>query len=135
MLFDDGNFSHAPLDRGLVEFADSGAPFVRVPIACKSNDFGLEPRETALDSSAKRVAVGKFLEHVKRRNSTKADVIEDQNVGEFASIEPFSAVVRGLRSIIHRATCSFTCAGGADSYIHKWYFTVSSNPLKSRVLV
>jgi len=51
-----------------------------VAISCKNNDFGLEPREAALDSASTRVSVCKFLEDVKRRHSTKSDGFKDQNI-------------------------------------------------------
>ena len=86
------------------------------------DDFGLEPCETAFDSSSKRVAICEFLEDVKRRNSTKTNVIKDQNIGEFASIEPFSGVVWGLdpfiQSVLFIEPPALTCAGGAYPYIY-----------------
>jgi len=109
-----------------------------VAIACKNNDFGFEPRETAFDSSAKRVAVGKFLEDVKRRNSTKTDVIKDQNIGEFASIEPFSGVVRGfdpfVKSVVFIEPPTFARARWANPYIHFGYVAVDSDAFPSLVL-
>jgi len=65
ILFNYGNFSYTPFYGGLVEVGAVGVPLKWVAITRNNNDFGLEPRETALDSASKRVAVCKFLEDVK----------------------------------------------------------------------
>jgi len=109
----------------------------RVTIACKNNDFGLEPREAAFDSSSKRVAICEFLEDVKRRASTITDVIKDQNIGEFTSVEPLSGVVWGfdplVQAVLFIEPPALTCAGGPNPYIHFRDFVVGSQAIKSRI--
>jgi len=57
---------------------------------------------------------------VKSRNSTKTDVIKDQNIGELTSIEPFAGVVWGfdpfIQSVLFIEPAAFTCAWGANPY-------------------
>ena len=48
ILFDHKNLGNPAVYGGLVKIGDVWVPFERVAIACKNNDFGLEPRETAL---------------------------------------------------------------------------------------
>jgi len=93
ILFDDCNFGNASLYCGFVELGDVRVPVEWVPIACKNNDFRLDPDEAAFNSALERVAICKFLVDVKNRDSIKAHVIKDQNIGEFSSVEPFSGVV------------------------------------------
>jgi len=139
ILLDYGDVGYPPLDRGLVEVGDVGIPFERVAVACKNNDFGLEPREAALDSAAKRVPICELFEDVNRRNSTITDVIKDQNIGEFASVEPFSGVVWGfdpfIQAVVFIEPPALTCPGGPNPYIHFRDLAVGSQALETCMLV
>ena len=110
-------------------------------VAREDNNLRLEPCETTFDSAAERISIKKLLKnlHVERRASTNANVIEHQNIGEVASIKPFSVVVGCfdlfIEAILFVEPAGLASSGGAHSYIHFGDVTVDSEVLETGVLV